>query len=174
MQSLPANRNTSMYHIVCEVNHAKLYLMQKTKEKRLTHELHIDTYQVFYQNRVATRASYLMELDVASIVFILLTCLLHYINNTCQTSAKVSCTRWRLVFQGWNTILLGLFHDSTRSIHCSLLVDLIGEVFETKCSGKGSKWSFFSLCRCWRTAHFIISMQPFLTIASFGSISNFA
>ena len=66
------------------------------------------------------------------------------------------------------------FHDSTRSIHCSLLVDLIGEVFETKCSGKGSKWSFFSLCRCWRTADFIISMQPFLTTASFVSMSNFA
>ena len=59
-------------------------------------------------------------------------------------------------------------------LHCSLLVDLIGEVFETKCSLKGSKWSFFSLCRCWRTADFIISMQPFLTIASFVSILNFA
>jgi len=27
MQSLPANGNTSMYHIVCEVNQAKLYLL---------------------------------------------------------------------------------------------------------------------------------------------------
>ena len=46
--------------------------------------------------------------------------------------------------------------------------------FCNQMSGKGSKWSFFSLCRCWRTADFIISMQPFLTTASFVSMSNFA
>jgi len=75
---------------------------------------------------------------------------------------------------GRHTIFLGFFHISTRAIHSSLLVDLTGEVFVTKCSGKGSKKSFFRLCRCWRTADFIISRQPFLTTASFVSMLNFA
>jgi len=73
-----------------------------------------------------------------------------------------------------NTIFLGFFHISTRAIHSSLVVDFTGEVFGTKCSGKGSKKSFFRLCRCWRTADFIISRQPFLTTASFVSMLNFA
>ena len=32
---------------------------------------------------------------------------------------------------------LGFFHISTRAIHSPLLVDFTGEIFGTKCSGKG-------------------------------------
>jgi low temperature requirement protein LtrA len=72
------------------------------------------------------------------------------------------------------TIFLGVFNDSTRAIHCSLLVDLTGEVFLTKCRGKGLKNSCFNLYLCWQTADFIISLQAFLTIGSLVLISNFA
>ena len=72
------------------------------------------------------------------------------------------------------TIFLGSIHDSMRSSHCWLSMHFTGEVFLTECRGKGSKYFFLSLCRCWRTANFIISRQPFLTTGSLLSTSNFA
>jgi hypothetical protein len=49
------------------------------------------TYKIFHKDHVTLRASNLMELNIASAVFVLLTCLLHQKQNTCKTSGIVSC-----------------------------------------------------------------------------------
>jgi hypothetical protein len=54
--------------------------------------LRIYTYKIFHKHRVTLGASSLMELNIASAVFVLLTCLLHQKQNTCKTSGTVSCT----------------------------------------------------------------------------------
>jgi hypothetical protein len=71
---------------------------------------------------------------------------------------------------GFHTMFLGVFHDSTSCSHSSSLVEVIGEVLLTWCSGKGSKCFSFNLCLCCRIAFFISSMQPFLTTESSVSI----
>ena len=75
---------------------------------------------------------------------------------------------------GSHTIFLGVFHDSTSLSQSSSVVDFTGEVLVTWCSGKGSKYSSFNRCRCWRIAIFIISIQPFFVVGSSMLMSNFA
>jgi len=94
-------------------------------------------------------------------------------DNTCKKRERLACTSIESCFLE-NTIFWGVIHESTRSIHCSLLITFTGEVFLTRCRGTESKKSFFSLYRCWRTADCIISKQPFLTTSLLVSMSNFA
>jgi hypothetical protein len=52
---------------------------------------YIYTYKIFHKDRITLGASSLMELNIASAIFVLLTCLLHQKQNTCKTSGIVSC-----------------------------------------------------------------------------------
>ena len=132
------------------------------------------TYQFFfYINWVATGASGLVELYITSILSVLSTCLQHqktiHVRNVIDQHVQAqSPIFWKIPFFG------GIIHESTRSIHCSLLITFTGEVFLTRCRGTESKKSFFSLYRYWRTADCIISKQPFLTTSLLVSMSNFA
>ena len=128
-------------------------------------------------------SSSLMELNIASVGFVHLTCLLQSKTmNPLFSHAldlglgrnKIAYTSKNFDFRKRHTIFLGLFHDSTSSILCSLDMQATGEVLLTRCNGKGSKYFFFSLWRCWQTAFFIILRQAFLIVASLVSITNFA
>ena len=56
------------------------------------------TYQIFNMNHVGMGASCMMVLNIPSIVFVLLTCLLHQRQNTCKVGDKLACTRQQSVF----------------------------------------------------------------------------
>jgi predicted dehydrogenase len=64
---------------------------------------------------------------------------------TFQGRNKTEYTSKDFDFRKRHTIFLGVFHESRSSIHCSSDMHSTGEVLVTRCSGKGSKNSFFKL-----------------------------